>query len=124
LKQSDLEESLDPTGRAGKDGVYDDCYWQHQLIGVTFDCPASTPDHTDQEWRQLKMLSSIPYQKEIRDGANVGGFPASPDHTEKRWRQCWQFRSITYSYRTKMTPMLAVSQNYLILPIKAFLRHC
>ncbi len=70
------------------------------------------------------MLSSIPYQKEIRDGANVGGFPASPDHTEKRWRQCWQFRSITYSYRTKMTPMLAVSQNYLILPIKAFLRHC
>jgi hypothetical protein len=71
-----------------KDAVIDDCYWQHHLIGVTFDCPASAPDHTDQEWRQLRMQSSIPDQNEIRDGANVGSFPASPDHIEQRWRQC------------------------------------
>ncbi len=53
-----------------------------------------------------------------KDGANVGSFPASPDHTEQRWRQCWQFRSITWSYRTKMAPMLAVSQHHLIIQNK------
>ncbi len=118
------------------DGVNDDCYLQHHLISVTFDCPASAPDHTDQEWRQLRMLSSIPDQKEIRDGANVGScaaspdkkeirdganggsFSASPDHTEKRWRQCWQFPSITWSNRTKMAQMLAVSQHHLIIQNK------
>ena len=40
LKLSDQEKSLDPTGHAGytEDAVNDDCYRQHHLIGVTFDC--------------------------------------------------------------------------------------